>query len=161
MTSRAAQGPAGPLTTVDADLRIDVDPGDGAGRVSAHLGGSGHRLTLRTADATAWWPLLAVPGVMTDVLAAAGPAPSPLSRVRGLLRRSPRLSAAGQAADALRHRGMRVDIVDDRGPVISLGADVHSAPGRILVGSDAVRLGSPRVLARWVRPMLAGRFRRS
>ena len=134
-------------TTVDADLRIDVEPGGGVGRVSAHLTGSGTRLTLRTADAAAWWPLLSIPGVMTDVAV----------QQRRRFRRSPRLTAAAQAADVLAARGVRIDIVDDRGPVASLGAHVHSQPGRLLVGSDAFAVASPRVAARWVAPLVTDR----
>ncbi len=148
MTVGTARDSSDPTTTVTADLRIDVDPGGGVGRVTAHLGGSGERLTLRTADAAAWWPLLSVPGVMTDASASGRRRP----------RRSPRLTAAGQAADVLRARGLRVDIVDDHGPVASLGADVRSRPGRLLVGSDAFAIASPRVAARWARPLLADRI---
>lgn len=138
---------AGSPTEVDADLRIDVEPGGGVGPVSAHLTGSGTRLTLRTADAAAWWPLLSIPGVMTDGS----------RHGRRRLRRSPRLTAAAQAAEVLTERGLRIDIVDDHGPVASLGADVHSRPGRLLVGSDAFAVASPRVAARWVGPLVTDR----
>lgn len=145
MTIGSARDSSGPATTVTADLRIDVDPGGGVGRVTAHLGGTGDRLTIRTADAAAWWPLLSVPGIMTD-------------RPKGRrLRRSPRLTAAGQAADVLRERGLRLDIVDDHGPVASLGAAVRSRPGRLLVGSDAFAIASPRVAVRWAGPLVVDR----
>lgn len=146
MTAGSARRPSGPATTVTADLRIDVDPGGGVGRVTAHLGGSGDRLTLRTADAAAWWPLLSVPGVVTDRSA------------RSRLRRSPRLTAAGQAAEVLRERGLRLDIVDGHGRVASLGASVRSRPGRVLVGSDAFAIASPRVAVRWAGPLITDRL---
>lgn len=54
--------------------------------------------------------------------------------------------AVGQLATGLRAAGLRLDIEAAHGRLLSLGAGVDSALGRLGTGSRAVSAGSPRAL---------------
>jgi len=93
----------------------------------AHLVGDGQSLILHTDQPLHLW---------SDLSHA--PLPAGVGRVNG-----PR--ALGRAADALRAAGLTVDVTGPDGVLVRLGGAGTSA-GRLLTGSGAIGLGSPRVL---------------
>lgn len=107
---------------VVADLTLDVDG------VPAVLIGSGDHLVLDAADPGALW---------SAVTRAALPAG--VGRVDAA-------RALGRLADGLREAGVRLDVRGPRGALVTLGAGVESATGRLSTGSSALRPGGVRTL---------------
>ena len=116
----------GPLI-IHSDLTFSVDGpgGPSSGRIEA----AGSRLTVHASDPVA---------AMDAAFGARGPASNTPAAV----------------ANFLAERGLTVDVVGPRGPVVTLGAGVQSAVGGLVSGSRHVRLGSPR----GVTPFLAARL---
>ncbi len=112
---------------VVADLQASVD--DQAISVT----GDGTQLTVRTAD----------PATLLALVAESEPIGLGSVPFRRL---------AATAARRLDESGLSLRVVGDRGVVIDLGTGLGSRLGRLLVGSELARLGSPRA----VLPIAAG-----
>ena len=99
---------------VDSDLQLDIDG------VPARLVSAGEHLTLLTTDAG---------HLFSRMLETAPRVNTPL---RGVL---------GELASTLDALGLSAAVVDDRGVVVSLGRGCGSRLGRLLLGSEHVRVG--------------------
>ncbi len=119
------------MITVDADLRIDVSGSQ------ASLVAHGQQITLTSDVPMDFWAALRGSDLPVGPLAGA--------------------RAVGRIADALGAAGLEFRLAGPHGELGRLGSGSHSWWGRVLTGSDLVRLGSVRSL----RPVLAAALRRS
>ena len=105
-------------------LRVDADLRLETAGGTLQLQGSGRRLQLR--------------------LPPAGPLPRPI----------PSRGALARIADLLARQGLTLDIVDDAGPLLSLGAGRRSRSGALLFSTPSVTLRRPlRLLWRRLREL--------